>query len=93
MGTGGLACSGSHWGWATGTSWAVSAVALGVPGVPKSTHMPSAWILERGPLPTSEEMVSGSRLPHVRSLDGGLDHHGLSSPHPAGLGTSRKHAA
>lgn len=56
---GGLACSGPRWGGAAGTLQAVSAVTLGVPGVPESTHMPSAWILKRGPLPTVRKKSRG----------------------------------
>ena len=64
---GGLACSGPRWGGAAGTLQAVSAVTLGVPGVPESTHMPSAWILKRGPLPTVRKKSRGHK-PDIRGI-------------------------
>lgn len=64
---------GTQWGGASGISGAVSAVVLGAPGATESTHMPSGWILKRGPPPANEEAVSGVRLPGLRSLAGGLN--------------------
>ena len=69
---GGPACSGHPGGGASGISGAVPAVVLGAPGGTKSTHMPSEWLLKRGPPPANEETGSGIRLPGLRSLAGGL---------------------
>ena len=68
-------------------------VCSGVGGAWGAGEHPHALCLDsqEGTPAHSEEEVSGPCLPRVKSLAGGSDRHGQSSPHPAGPGTSQRH--